>query len=242
MTGCQSEAGSAAPGRPAGGQPEARKAMAGAVERALASESLEILGGFRPGPGDGLPESIESLALLGPREPGFWDMFEASPERRDGRPDPMDRWSRRAISRIASDLGAEAYFPFGKPLWPFFSWALRTGRCWQSPAQLLVHDTAGLMVSFRGALGFRREIGIPAPAGRSPCETCAGRPCLQACPAGAISEGAYAVAACKAHLEASPRGPCMARGCLARASCPVSASSGRREQQSAFHMRAFMGI
>ena len=78
------------------------------------------------------------------------------------RPDPVDRWSRRVIGRLACDLGAKALFPFGGPPYhPFYQWALRTGRAWESPVRLLVHDTQGLMVSFRGALALREAMAVP---------------------------------------------------------------------------------
>ena len=100
---------------------------------------------------DGLPDAIRSIVLLGPDEPAFWPIFTASEEYGDGQPDALDRWSRRVVGRIACDAGAKAYFPFGgAPYRPFLGWAVRSGRCWSSPVGLLVHDRAGLFVSFRG--------------------------------------------------------------------------------------------
>jgi epoxyqueuosine reductase len=53
---------------------------------------------------------------------------------------------------MACDLGAKALFPFGGPPWhPFIAWAKRSGRAWESPVGFLVHDQAGLMVSYRAA-------------------------------------------------------------------------------------------
>jgi hypothetical protein len=53
-------------------------------------------------------------------------MSPQATEFRDGRPDPIDRWSRRVIGHMACDLGAKALFPFGGPPWhPFIAWAKR---------------------------------------------------------------------------------------------------------------------
>ena len=94
-----------------------------------------------------------SLVLLGPAGPDFWPHVTAAPEFADGAPDPLDRWSLRVIGALASDLGARAVFPFDGPPWPSFTgWARRSGRAWSSPVGLLVHDTTGLMLSYRGAL------------------------------------------------------------------------------------------
>lgn len=201
---------------------------------------LDIFGGFHPGPGDGAPDGCGSLLMLGPLEPGFWAGFTQSGEYLDEQPDPMDRWSRRVIGQLAEDLGAQALFPFGgPPFQPFIGWAMRTGRAWQSPAGMLVHDGAGLMVSYRGALGLADVVDLPALPDR-PCETCSQKPCLTACPVNALSAATgYDVAACHGFLDGDAGGDCMEQGCAARRVCPVSQSYGRVAAQSAFHMRSF---
>lgn len=204
------------------------------IERAAGKRQLAVMGVAA----EGLPEGVASLVLLGPAEPGFWGVFTASPEYCDGRPDPLDRWSERVVGGLAKTLKAKPFFPFGGPPYrPFIGWARASGRAHPSPVGLLVHDTAGLMVSYRGALGFAERIDSPPP-GPSPCESCAGKPCLTACPVDAFGAGSYDVAACKADLD-RPKNDCMAKGCAVRRACPISQSHGRVEAQSAFHMRAF---
>lgn len=210
------------------------------IRARVAAQSLEIFGGFHPVPQDSLPPDIATLLLLGPREPGFWDHVTASDEFRDGAPDPMDRWSRRVIGTIACDLGGKAYFPFGGPPWhPFIAWATRTGRAWASPVAMMVHDTAGLMVSYRGALGLRERIVLLEP-GQRPCESCEEKPCLAACPVAALTEAGYDVPGCKSYLNTPDGGTCMTGGCLVRRACPVSKRYGRLPEQSAFHMMSFL--
>ncbi len=179
-----------------------------------------------------------SLVLLGPAGPDFWPHVTAAPEFADGAPDPLDRWSLRVIGALASDLGARAVFPFDGPPWPSFTgWARRSGRAWSSPVGLLVHDTTGLMLSYRGALALPHRIDLPAPAAR-PCDTCDGQPCRTACPVSALSPDGYDVPACKTDLD-RPGNDCMARGCAVRRACPLSQGAGRSEAQSAFHMGYF---
>jgi len=204
-----------------------------------ASERLEIFGGFHATEGDGAPKGTRTILLLGPAEPGFWPHVSTSPEFRDGQPDPLDRWSRRVIGRLACDLRAKALFPFAGPPWqPFIAWARRSGRAWQSPVGFLVHDRAGLMVSYRGALALKTRIDLPAPPDAPPCATCAA-PCLTACPVGALSQSGYDTASCHAHLDTAAGADCMERGCAVRRACPVSRSYGRLPEQSAFNMRRF---
>jgi len=204
------------------------------IEIEVEKQHLSILGGVT----EGAPDGIGTLLLLGPREPGFWGVFTASDEYRDGQPDPLDRWSSRVIGGLANSLNAKPFFPFGGPPWePFLQWALDSGRAHVSPVGLLVHDTAGLMVSFRGALGFVERLDLPE-APPNPCDSCEKRPCLTACPVDALSPAGYDVAACKTDLDRKEN-DCMSKGCAVRRVCPVSVGYRRLEEQSAFHMRAF---
>ncbi|MEP2533572.1 ferredoxin [Shimia sp.] len=209
------------------------------IARAAAAMQLELLGGFHPGDSDADLAGFETLILLGPREPGFWSAFSQSREFLDGAPNPMDRWSVRVLTGLAVAFNAQPFYPFGGPAYrPFFQWALRTGRCHPSPVSLLVHDQAGLFVSFRGALALTQRLDLP-PTDPNPCSTCAGQPCRSACPVVAFETGQYDVAACRAYLKGVPDNDCMTMGCGARRSCPLSKTYGRQAAQSAFHMKAF---
>ncbi len=208
-----------------------------ALEIRADKSALEIFGALHPTDLEG----IGTLILLGPREPGFWPGFIQSPEYRDGNPDAIDRWSTRVIGALADEFGAKAFFPFGGPPYhPFIRWALDSGRAWQSPVHLLVHDRAGLFVSYRGALGFAERLTLPLQPAASPCNSCADRPCLTACPIAALSDRGYDVPACKSFLRSDAGDDCMTGGCLVRRACPISRGYGRVAEQSAFHMKAFL--
>lgn len=185
-----------------------------------------------------LHEDGQSIVLLGASNT-FWDVLNAAPEASGA--DPVDTWSRRVVGDLAAQFGAEALFPFGGPPYlPFIRWATATGRAWTSPTGMLVHDEAGLMISYRGALRFAVLMDWPAPDAASPCETCADQPCVTACPVGALNAvDFYDVPACHAYLDTADGAACMAGGCLARVACPVSQSFGRDPVQSAHHMRSF---
>jgi epoxyqueuosine reductase len=95
----------------------------------------------------------------------------------------------------------------------------------------------GLMVSFRGALALKERVELPPPLQR-PCDTCH-KPCVTACPAGALTDAGYDVPACHAFLDTCAGADCMNGGCLVRRACPVSQSYARMKDQSAYHMRQF---
>ena len=210
---------------------------ASALDAALARHGLHVAGAFQIRPDDALPRKKGSLVLISPAEPGFWPVFTASHEYRDGQPDPMDRWSRRIGDALAGDFDALALYPFGgAPFLPFYTWALRSGRAWASPIGFLVHDTAGLFISYRMALLVPWR--VPASTSTFPCDSCADQPCASACPVGAFADG-YDVAACKDHLRSPAGQDCMTQGCAARQACPLG--QGRRlPAHAAFHMRSFL--
>lgn len=211
-----------------------------ALIRQAAQRGLRLIGGFHPEPDDNLPVAWRTIVLLGPDGPHFWAQFCASPESLDGRPNPMDRWSERVIGNWARALDAQALLPFGTPTHPFYDWALRTGRCHASPIAFLVHDDAGLLVSFRGALALPDQVGLTAQRSPSPCLSCATQPCRVACPVDALTAGGYDVGACKTHLRSTEGQDCMSNGCAARRACPISQGYPRLSAQSAFHMRSFI--
>lgn len=202
---------------------------------------LTVLGGFHPTPADDTPTGCKTLLLLGPDEPAFWPAFTQSPEWQDRAKDPMDRWSTRVIGSWADDMGAQALYPFGGPPFkPFYSWALRTGRIHSSPVQLLVHDEAGLFVSFRGALALPDHIALP-PTPAKPCDSCRDRPCATACLSQALTPQGYDVPKCKTFLNTKEGQENMMQGCNVRRVCPVSQTHGRLPAQSAYHMQQFNG-
>lgn len=187
------------------------------------------------------PHPEGELILIG-ADQGIWPAFTASPEYNDGAPDPLDRWSKRLIRALAAPFEAQTFFPSdGPPFAPFIRWAQESGRFWQSPVGMLIHDQAGLMISIRGAVLLPEAPRLPPTKLVSPCNGCA-QPCRNACPVDALShETGYQVDKCKAYLDTAAGQDCMTQGCRARRACPVSQSFDRDPAQSAFHMSAFKG-
>ena len=195
-------------------------------------------GGFHPGPGDEIDAA--TVVLVGNAGPAMWRAFAR--DRRTGA-DPLDSWTRQALAQVASALGARAIFPFGgPPFHPFMRWAERAGSVHRSPVGLLIHPEYGLWHAYRGLLAFASRIALPPPDDRpSPCAACAEKPCLSACPVGALGPGGYDVAACKAHIAQPAGADCLGLGCRARRDCPVGTAYRYAPTQAEFHMRAFLG-
>lgn len=206
------------------------------IQQYVAPHGLMVMGHL-PHPQD----ATLSIFLIG-ADRDFWSKFTHSPEYTDGFADPIDRWSKRIIGRITDIEGGDSMYPSdGPPYAPFIAWAEATGRFWQSPTGMLVHDHAGLLISIRGALILRATLS-PNTSSDSPCDTCAERPCVTACPVNALSDTHfYDVPSCKAHIASQSGHRCMSHGCATRLACPLSQSFDRPIAQSAFHMRAFKG-
>ncbi|MBU2981956.1 ferredoxin [Lentibacter algarum] len=188
-----------------------------------------------------LHDGEETVVLLGPEEGCFWPAFTHTSEYGDGLPNPLDRFSKRIISDFAESWGGIAVFPSdGPPYPPFMQWAMASGQAWQSPIGMLVHARAGLWASYRGAVRLPALYDLPE-AGQNPCDTCADKPCLTACPVGALNASqSYDVPACKAHIGSPEGADCLKSGCLSRRACPQSQAFGRAPEQSNFHMKAFL--
>jgi hypothetical protein len=216
------------------------------IETALGREGLIARGGFHPEPGDSVPaldggRPARSLVMIGNRGPDLWRAFAASPEFGTS-PDPLNAWSARVIGDLAAEWGARALFPFGgPPHLPFVAWAKRAEPVAESVIGILIHPDYGLWHAYRGALAFAEEIALPARAERPrPCDDCADKPCLSACPVGAFTAAGYDVAACADHLAAPAGADCMAEACRARRACPVGREYLYEPEQARFHMVHFL--
>src|SRR5262245_51101053 len=217
------------------------------IAESVGRHGLALRGGFHPEAADGVPALAGggmpgTVLLIGNIGGSLWPAFSRSPEFTDGAAHPLDRWTRRVLERTAASLGATALFPFsGPPYLPFQRWAMRAEPVAPSPLGILIHPDYGLWHAYRAALAFAEELPLPPRAERArPCDSCAERPCLSACPVGAFSERGYDVPACIGHIGGPAGESCMNGGCLARRACPVGTAYGYGAAQAQFHMTAFL--
>ena len=209
---------------------------------------LAFRGAFHPQPADAVPAlpdgtAATTVVLLGFAGSGQWPVFAASPEFADGRPDPLDRWSRRLIGTLAARHDGVALYPSDGPPWlPFQRWATRAEPVHFSPLGILIHPDFGLWHAYRGALALRIRLALPAPDRRpSPCDSCPDRPCLTSCPVNAVAPQRLDHRACASHVASSAGLDCLRLACRARRSCPVGAAHRYGPGQAEFHMAAFIG-
>jgi NAD-dependent dihydropyrimidine dehydrogenase PreA subunit len=209
------------------------------VQRRIAATGLALRGGFHPAAEDAVPGAPGTLILVGDQGGRLWPHFTAN--RRD-ETDPLDAWTERVLAPAAADLDARVVYPFGgPPHHPFQQWAMRAEGLRPSPIGPLTHPEFGLWHSYRGALLFARVIDLDPPsADAHPCDGCADRPCLSACPVDAFGENGFDLPACLGHLRSAEGGECMTGGCLARRACPVGADHAYGPEHQAFLARSFL--
>ncbi len=216
------------------------------IRAALQPHGLSLRGallfdGDGPRLADG--QTARALLLVGHVGSAHWQAFTRWRHRDPdaGHPDPLDRWSKAVIGPLAEANGATAFFPSDPPYQPFQQWAMRAEGLAASPLGILIHPLHGLWHGYRGAIAFA---AVPAdfeptmPLGPSPCLDCAGKPCLNACPAGAILADGFQYHPCRSHLARTEGAVCLSEGCLARNACPVGADHRYEADQLRFHMAA----
>jgi len=209
------------------------------IRSRLAERGLSYRGGLHPAAGEAPGKTLVLVGFIGSQN---WPSFAASPEAADGQPDPLDRWSTRVITAVAQTLGATPLFPFGgPPFLPFQRWAQLAEPVHPSPLGILIHPDWGLWHAYRGALALADRIALPPPDPRpSPCDSCADKPCLSACPVNAFTPTGFDVPACVIHISMPAGADCITTGCRARSACPVGAQYRHVPEQSEFHQRSFL--
>jgi ferredoxin len=197
--------------------------------------------------------------VIGSGGPAFFDRFDRggrdAPERHDGRPDPLDRYTRRVVEEIArACLGGGARYALAFPFMaggagaidrgagpavrviPFQRLGRAAGLGGPSPLGLQIHPFYGPWWAYRALLVIDRELP-PSPAIGDGCAGCHA-PCVAACPAGAVRRDGFDVPAChRRRLATLPTNPCRL-SCAARVACVRGPEHRYRDEELAFHMAA----
>ncbi len=216
---------------------------------ALAIHGLIPRGGIDFEPGEQAPPGpsgapARAVLLVGHAGSSIWPAFTVwRATQPTSLADPLDTWSRQIIGAVAARFGARAVSPSDKPWLPFQAWAMRAEGLRPSPLGLLMHPVWGTWHAYRGALLFDAPRGFPhePDSMHHPCDACAGKPCLNACPVGAHGAGGFDYPGCLAHVRSPAGTPCATGGCLDRNACPVGTEHRYAAAQQAFHMAAFAG-
>jgi ferredoxin len=204
----------------------------------IRAEAFTPLGWFESVAADALLGNARFVILIGNAGPA---MFRRFARERNPAKNLLDEWTKSVIDPLAADLGALAVYPFDKPPQPFLTWARRGGAGHTSPLGLNIHPVYGLWHAYRAALLFPVAFDLPRNnPGDNPCDSCAAKPCLSACPVSAFDGSSYDVQTCGKHIMSDAGASCMTAGCKARLACPVGTGFVYEIPQRQFHMKAFL--
>ena len=212
------------------------------IDDALAGTGLFVRAGFHPDAASPAPDfedgaRTQTVLLVGNAGNEMWQAFRASNPNLEGR-HPLNSWVGEQLARAAAAVGARVVDPMRPPYPPIQRWAMAAEGVHQSPLGLLIHPEYGLWHVYRGALLLAEALDLPAPLkDPSPCDSCANKPCLNACPVDAFRP-AFSPETCVEHVAGAKGEPCQTRGCLARRACPVGRDWSYDLEPAAYHMAA----
>ena len=230
-------------------------ALGTAIGDAVAPFGLNLIGVAAPAAYDvlvpapyRLTGAATSVVVVGNGGGAFWAAFRAWAEPQPGfdvRPHPLDAFTRTVLELYALPVLA-AYgvagtlrFPFdaAEPALSFVHLAEAAGLGRRGLLGILIHPEFGPWMALRGALLLDVVIAAARPAdGFDPCPACVERPCLAACPVGAVSVAAgWDVERCVAHRLETP-GNCD-EVCAARGACVYGRPHRYPADATGYHQR-----
>jgi hypothetical protein len=200
------------------------------------------------GPGRGLARHLDgavSAVVIGNGGRAFWDAYRhfcALHPGYDERPDPLDDFTREVVEESCAPLArggaVRILYPFGftHEGVSFTRLARLAGLGSESLLGVLVHPVYGPWMALRAAILARQSLDAPRPAEAfDPCPSCSERPCIAACPGGAVDAAGWSVPRCAAH-RAPPGDPCATR-CHARVACVLGPEYRYPDAALAYHQQ-----
>lgn len=194
----------------------------------LAQLADDIVARLRRIAGDLAP--YRQLILIGNAGPTLWRAVEAAGLRTD---DPIDEFSARAVTdwftRHHGDAARMQLYP-GAAAVDLQALGALAGWHHPSPFKVGINDRFGTWFAYRVAMLADSRIPPTRPwASASPCTGCTTRPCVGACPAGALSPGTFSLDACIEYRRTD--GSRCSATCIARLQCPVGQAHRYDEAQ-----------
>jgi len=177
------------------------------------------------------------LVLIGHGGRRMWETLQGS---RTETADPIDRYSiyltQQFIHNYLDDPPIRWLYPDSPHIAPLQQLGESAGWCSPSPLGSGISPHYGVWFAYRAA--FLTDADLPViseqPA-HSPCDNCLEKPCINACPTGAVKLESTDIGTCAAHrLGVNSR--CADR-CLARMACPVHPEHRYTLEQIQYHYR-----
>ena len=175
-----------------------------------------------------------SLILFGNGGPTFWRAFKRHGPAGEH---PVDAFSRQVVSEFMArrfpDLGFRFLYP-GTSVVPLQSLGMLAGWHHESPMKVGINDTWGLWYAYRALVLVDTALPSSPPVSSvSPCVTCTDKPCIAACPSGALDQADMRLERC-IDFRLQDDSVC-SHQCLARWACPVAPERRYDAEQVEYH-------
>lgn len=195
-----------------------------------------------------------SIVVIGSGGRAFWDAVKRHAERHDGwwqREHPLDDFTRAVVeNEIAPDVvrqgvDCKIVYPFTaeRPTLNFIELARAAGLAGPTILGVVAHPSYGPWIAFRAALLVDVLVDTPGDAlGFDPCPSCVARPCITACPGGAVAyPKGWDIPKCLVH-RVEQEADCAGR-CHARVACVLGPEHRYSDEELAYHqMRALRSM
>lgn len=179
-------------------------------------------------------EAFTQLLLLGHGGQVLWDAVKSSGI---SSANPIDDFTKQTIKDFFRLQHPKAQFQIlypGEPLIPLQQLGDLAGWHFQSPFMVGVNDVWGSWYAYRAVVIANTQFQPSEKADfQSSCKTCQDKPCLDACPSGAVSENGLDMAKCTQYRKVSDS-RCQDI-CHARVACPVGRSHQYKNEQIRYH-------
>jgi len=185
------------------------------------------------------------LSLIANAGPVFWTALKTKhPNWRecdDAGENPVDYFSIKIVEQMLKITGlssnAEVLYPGNVPA-PLIALGELANWSTPSPLGLGLHSRYGPWFAYRALLKTTSPLQhneTTTDSIISPCLSCVATPCVNACPANAVSTNTrFDIGLC-ANFRVSDESTCRTQ-CHARSACPVGLEYRYTEEQSAYHM------
>ena len=151
-------------------------------------------------------------------------------------PDPLDSKSVKLAHDFMARIGVGDYnivYPVDQFAIDLVSVGRHLGWHHDSRMAIGINRNYGTWFAYRFVIAASTEFAETTVSDDHPCDACTGKPCISACPAGAVTEGIFDLDRC-ATERLQDNSDC-ALSCAARLACPAGAEYRYTAEQIRYH-------
>ncbi|MBT4159830.1 MAG: hypothetical protein HOC70_03635 [Gammaproteobacteria bacterium] len=149
---------------------------------------------------------------------------------------PLDELSAELARDFMARTGIDDYavlYPGDEFAFDLIALGRELGWHHDSPMAIGIHPMFGTWFAYRVVIAADTDFDESVEESMHACEHCVSKPCIAACPAGAVGQDGFDLKACSS-FRLKSGSPC-ASSCIARLSCPVGQDHRYQDSQVKYH-------